>query len=240
MGIVVYAHGGGHVTGTLDSYDRLARRLAAAVPAIVVLVGYRRAPEHRWPAAIEDVEAAYRWVGCQRDELAGHDAAVALAGDSAGGHLAAVVCRRLRDRGGSQPVAQVLIYPTLDAVAYRQAGYPSHRECGTGYGLEYPDGLAYWDHYLGPTGDPTSPDASALRASDVSALPPALIVTAEYDVLRDEGRAYAERLAAAGVEVHYRQFDGQLHGFLSDPDRYPAADQALQLVADHLRRRLTD
>ena len=128
LGIVVYAHGGGHVTGTLDSYDRLARRLAAAIPATVVLVGYRRAPEHRWPAAVDDVEAAYCWAVEHRTELADADCGIAIAGDSAGGHLTAVVSRRLRDAGAIGPAAQALIYPTLDAVAYRQAAYPSHRE----------------------------------------------------------------------------------------------------------------
>ena len=98
--------------------------------------------------------------------------------------------------------------------------------------------MAYWDHYLGPIGDPTSPDASPLRAGDLSELPPALVLTAEFDVLRDEGRAYADRLRAAGVSVSYRQFDGQLHGFLGDPDRYPAAHNALQAIADHLEQHL--
>lgn len=239
LGVVMYAHGGGHVTGTLDSYDRLARRLAAAVPATVVLVGYRRAPEHRWPAAVHDVEAAYLWAVQRRAELVEGHAGIALAGDSAGGHLTAVVCRRIRDAGYPQPIAQVLVYPTLDAVGYRKAAYPSHRECATGCGLEYADGLAYWDHYLGPDGDPASPDASALRAADLSALPPALVLTAEHDVLRDEGRTYADRLSAAGVPAEYRQYDGQVHGFLGDPDRYSAADHALQAVANYLRRRLT-
>lgn len=238
LGIVVYAHGGGHLTGTMDSYDRLARRLAAAVPATVVLVGYRRAPEHRWPAAVDDVEAAYGWALQHREELADAGCGMAIAGDSAGGHLAAVVSRRLRDAGATEPAAQALIYPTLDAVAYRQAAYPSHAENATGCGLLYADGLAYWDHYLGPDGDPASPDASALRADDLSALPPAFVLTAECDVLRDEGRAYADRLRAAGVQVSYRQFDGQLHGFLGDPDRYSAADDALQAVAGHLQQHM--
>ena len=238
-GVLVYAHGGGHVTGTLDSYDRLARRLAAAVPATVVLVGYRRAPEHRWPAAVHDVQAAYGWAVEHRAELAQADCRMAIAGDSAGGHLAAVVSRRLRAAGATLPAAQALIYPTLDAVAYREAAYPSHTENATGCGLLYADGLVYWDHYLGPDGDPAAPDASPLRANDFSGLPPTLVLTAEYDVLRDEGRAYADRLRAAGVDVSYRCYDGQLHGFVGDPDRYPAADDALRAVADHLHQHLT-
>lgn len=238
LGVVVYAHGGGHVTGTLDSYDRLARRLAAAVPATVVLIGYRLAPEHRWPAAVHDVEASYHWASEHRVELAGEGAGVAIAGDSAGGHLAAVVCRRLRDSGAPRPVSQTLVYPTLDAVAYHRAALPSHRECATGCGLLYDDGLVYWDHYLGAHGDPSSPDASALRAIDLRDLPPAVVVTAEHDVLRDEGRAYAERLREAGVQVDHRQYDGQIHGFLGDPDRYPAADVALRHLADRLAQDL--
>lgn len=237
LGIVVYAHGGGHVTGTLDSYDRLARRLAASVPATVVLVGYRRAPEHRCPAPVDDCQAVYSWVVRHR-QLLGDDqgSPIAIAGDSAGGNVTAVLARRLRDTDAVAPVTQVLIYPTLDAVGYRRSEYASHRDCATGFGLLHADGLAYWDHYLGPDQDPASADASPLRTADLSRLPPALVLTAEYDVLRDEGRAYVERLRDAGVAAGYRQYDGQLHGFVGDPDRYPAADDALRVVARHLAR----
>lgn len=173
-------------------------------------------------------------------DLAPGGAGVAIAGDSAGGNLTAVLARRLRDHGGPAPIAQLFIYPTFDAVAFRQASYPSHRECATGYGLLYADGLTYWDHYLGPGDDPSSPDASPLRAADLSGLPPAYVLTAEYDVLRDEGRAYADRLHAAGVPVTYRQQAGHLHGFLGDLSRYDAADDALHHLAAYLRQHYQD
>jgi acetyl esterase len=240
IGVVVYLHGGGHVTGTLDSYDGLTRRLANRVPATVVSVGYRRAPEHRCPAAVEDAEAVYRWVLDRAADLAPDTAGrIVVAGDSAGGNNAAVLVRRLRDAGTPLPAAQVLLYPPVDAVAYRQRSYPSHTECGEGYGLLYADGLAYWDHYLGPDGDPASPDASPMRAASLAGLPPAYVLTVEYDVLRDEGEAYAAALAQAGVPVQIRRWDGHLHGFLGDPASYSDAEPALTEIAAAIRSALT-
>lgn len=232
LGVVVYLHGGGHVTGTIDSYDALTRRLANRVPATVVSVGYRRAPEHRCPAAVEDAEAAYRWVLARVQDLApGSPGRVAVAGDSAGGNNAAVLARRLRDAGVPLPVLQVLLYPPVDAVAYRDPdAYPSYRQCGQGFGLVYEDGLHYWGCYLGPQGDPASPDASPMRAPSLRGLPPAYVLTVEYDVLRDEGQAYAEALRAAGVAVVHRRWDGHLHGFLGDPHTYTDANPALNEV----------
>jgi acetyl esterase len=241
VGTVLYLHGGGHVTGTLDSYDGLVRRLANRVPATVVAVGYRRAPEHRCPAAVDDAQAAYTWVLDHRETLApGSAGRVAVAGDSAGGNNAAVLVRRLRDRGVPLPALQVLIYPPVDAVAYRDVdAYPSYRENGSGYGLEYADGRYYWDHYLGPDGDPAHPDASPLRAPSLAGLPPAYVLSVEYDVLRDENRAYADALRSAGVPVEHRHWPGHLHGFLGDPATYDDADTALTEIATAVRRRLT-
>ncbi|SNS42103.1 acetyl esterase [Geodermatophilus pulveris] len=241
VGVVLYLHGGGHVTGTLDSYDGLTRRLANRVPAVVVAVGYRRAPEHRCPAAVDDAEAAYRWVLRHAAALAGEGVGgVVVAGDSAGGDDAAVLARRLCDDGSPPPALQVLLHPTLDAVAYRDGTvHPSHRDFATGYGLTYDDGLWYWDHHLGPDGDPASPDASPLRAPSVAGLAPAHVVTVGYDVLRDEGAAYAARLRAAGVPVEHRHWPGHLHGFLGDPHTYDDADPALDEVAAAIRRALT-
>lgn len=242
-GIVVYLHGGGHVTGSVASYDHLVRRLAVRVPAVVVAVDYRLAPEHRCPAAVDDAATAREWVLQQRERLTGDPAApVAVAGDSAGANNAAVLSRRLRDSdsdsgsgGSSQPVLQVLVYPPVDAVAYRQAAYPSHTERGSGYGLVYEDGLHYWEHYLGPDGDPASPDASPLRAPSMAGLAPAYVLTVEYDVLRDEGRAYADRLREAGIPVEHRHWDGHLHGFLGDPTTFSDADDAMSEIAGALR-----
>lgn len=241
LGVVVYLHGGGHVTGTIDSYDGLTRRLANRTPATVVSVGYRRAPEHRCPAAVEDAEAAYSWAVGRAGVLApGSSGRVAVAGDSAGGNNTAVLARRLRDAGAPPPALQVLVYPPVDAVAYRDVNaYPSYSECGQGYGLPYEDGLFYWDHYLGPDGDPASPDASPMRAGSLAGLPPAYVLTAEYDVLRDEGEAYARALHAAGVPVQHRRWDGHLHGFLGDPATFSDAEPALADIAAALRGAFT-
>jgi len=241
LGVVVHLHGGGHVTGTIDSYDGLTRRLANRIPATVVSVGYRRAPEHRCPAAVEDAEAVYRWVTDRVGVLApGSSGQVAVAGDSAGGNNTAVLARRLRDAGAPPPALQVLVYPPVDAVAYRdRSTYPSYTECGQGFGLLYEDGLAYWDHYLGPDGDPASPDASPMRAASLAGLPPAYVLTVEYDVLRDEGEAYAQALHAAGVPVRHRRWDGHLHGFLGDPSSFSDAGPALAEIATAVRVALT-
>ncbi len=145
LGVVVYLHGGGHVTGTIDSYDGLTRRLANRIPATPVSVGYRRAPEHRCPTAVEDAEGVYHWVtGRVRSLAPGSGGRVAVAGDSAGGNNTAVLVRRLRDAGAPPPALQVLVYPPVDAVAYRdRSAYPSYTECGQGFGLRYEDGLSY-------------------------------------------------------------------------------------------------
>ena len=220
VGVVVHLHGGGHVTGTVASYDGLTRRLANRVPATVVSVDYRRAPEHRCPAPVHDAHATHVWTVHHVADLApGSGGRIAVAGDSAGGNNTAVLVRWLRDdpTTAQQPVLQVLIYPPVDAVAYRARALPSHTERGTGYGLVWEDGLAYWDHYLGPHENPAHPDASPLRAPPLAGLPPAYVLTAGYDVLRDEGRAYADAMAAAGVVVTHREWGGHLHGFLGDP-----------------------
>ncbi len=238
VGVVLYLHGGGHVMGTVDSYDAFSRRLANRVPATVVAVEYRRAPEHRCPAAVDDAEVAYRWVVQNAAALAPNsDARVVIAGDSAGGNNTAVLAQRLRDAHQPAPALQVLLYPPLDAVAYRAASYPSYTERGEGYGLTYPDGLWYWNHYLGPDGDAASPDASPLRADSLEGLPPAYLLTVEYDVLRDEGRHYADRLREAGVAVQHRHWDGHLHGFLVD-QRYDDAERALIEITDAIRTAL--
>ena len=250
VGVVLYLHGGGHITGTVDSYDGLTRRLANRARATVVSVDHRRAPEHRCPAAVDDAQAAFGWVTAHRSDLApgsGGAARVVVAGDSAGGNNAAVLARRLRDRArarqhggaGDEPVLQVLLYPTLDAVAYRQGSYPSHRQRAAGCGLTYEDGLYYWEHYLGPDGAPASPEASPLRTADLAGLAPAYVLTVEYDVLRDEGAAYADALAAAGVTVTHRHWEGHLHGFIGDPHTYDDADPALAEIATAIRQALS-
>jgi acetyl esterase len=231
--IVVFFHGGGWVVGTLDTYDPLCRALAAATPAVVVSVGYRLAPEHRWPAAVEDAYAATEWASRNAAALGGAQHRLAVAGDSAGGNLAAVVALGARDRGGPAIAFQLLVYPALDAAG----DTASWREYAEGYHLTA-DGMRwYWDHYLGGA-DGAAPDASPLRAAFVGDLPPALVIGAEYDVLRDEGEAYAARLAQAGIDATASRHPGVVHGFVRWRAVTGAAEDAIQEAAAALRSAL--
>jgi acetyl esterase len=231
--IVVFFHGGGWVVGTLDTYDPLCRALAAATPAVVVSVDYRLAPEHRWPAAVEDAYAATLWASRNAAGLGGAQHRLAVAGDSAGGNLAAVVALGARDRGGPPIAFQLLVYPVLDAAA----DTASWREYADGFYLTA-DGMRwYWDHYLGGA-DGLAPDASPLRAAFVGGLPPALVIGAEYDILRDEGEAYAARLAEAGVDASASRHAGVVHGFVRWRAVTGAAGDALQEAATALRSAL--
>jgi acetyl esterase len=231
--IVVFFHGGGWVVGTLDTYDPLCRALAAATPAVVVSVDYRLAPEHRWPAAVEDAYAATEWASRNAAALGGVQHRLAVAGDSAGGNLAAVVALGARDRGGPAIGFQLLVYPVLDAAG----DTASWREYADGYHLTA-DGMRwYWDHYLGGAGG-AAPDASPLRAAFVGGLPPALVIGAEYDILRDEGEAYAARLAEAGVDASASRHAGVVHGFVRWRAVTGAAGDALQEAATALRSAL--
>ena len=231
--IVVWFHGGGWVVGTLDSYDPLCRALAAAVPAVVVSVGYRLAPEHRWPAAAEDAYAATVWASGNAAALGGAQHRLAVAGDSAGGNLAATVALGARDRGGPAIAFQLLVYPVLDVAG----DTPSWREHAEGYYLTAAGMRWYWDHYLGAA-DGGAPDASPLRAAFVGGLPPALVLGAEHDILRDEGEAYAARLRDAGVAASARRYEGMVHGFFRWRAVTPTADAALQEAAVALRSAL--
>ena len=231
--IVVFFHGGGWVVGTLDTYDPLCRALAAVTPAVVVSVDYRLAPEHRWPAAVEDAYAATEWASRNAAALGGAQHRLAVAGDSAGGNLAAVVALGARDRGGPAIAFQLLVYPVLDVAG----GTASWQEYADGYHLTA-DGMRwYWDHYLGGA-DGAAPDASPLRAAFVGGLPPALVIGAEYDILRDEGEAYAARLAEAGVDASASRHAGVVHGFVRWRAVTGAAGDALQEAATALRSAL--
>ena len=218
--VVVYFHGGGWVIGSLDTHDGLCRALANRAGCRVAAVDYRLAPEHRFPAAVDDSWAVTRWAFEQTTP-------VAVAGDSAGGNLAAVMALRARD-AGFRLAAQVLVYPVLDHDLDR----PSYRAKADGYGLTRAGMRWFWDHYLGPDGDGAHPHASPIRADDFSGLPPAIVITAEYDPLRDEGEAYAEALDAAGVPVVVQRYDGMIHGFVSMPMLFPEANDAVVRIAD--------
>ena len=231
--IVVFFHGGGWVVGTLDTYDPLCRALAAVTPAVVVSVDYRLAPEHRWPAAVEDAYAATMWASRHAAELGGAQHRLAVAGDSAGGNLAAVVALGARDRGGPAIAFQLLVCPALDVAG--DTG--SWREFAEGLDLTAAGMRWYWDHYLGEA-DGTAPDASPARAAFLGGLPPALVIVASHDILRDEGEAYAARLADAGVAAAATRIPGVVHGFFRWRAVTPAADQALQQAAGALRTAL--
>jgi acetyl esterase len=206
LGVVAYLHGGGWMVGSLDSFDTVCRSLAEASGALVASVDYRLAPEHGFPAAVDDALAAVRWLAGRAGELGGDPERLAVAGDSAGGNLAAVVARRLR--GELALRHQALIYPVCDA----GLNTPSYREFGTDHGLTAAGMRRYWELYLDGA-DGTQPDASPLRADDLAGVPPAYVLTAEEDVLRDEGEAYAARLREAGVAVTVRRWPGTIHGF---------------------------
>jgi len=205
-GTVVFYHGGGWVIGSVDDWDAVARALAVASGCDLVSVDYRLAPEHQFPAATDDAFDALVWVG---SSLAGGRPLV-VAGDSAGGNLAAVSALRARDAGGPALALQVLIYPVTDHDLDR----PSYHDYdGTGFIVNRGDMAWFWDHYAPDVAARANPYASPLRATDLSGLPPAYVVTAEHDPLRDEGFAYAERLRAAGVPVEHQHYGTQIHGF---------------------------
>ena len=206
--VFVYLHGGGWITGRIDSYDPICRVFAARSPAVVVSVDYRLAPEHRFPIAADDAWAATRWAAANAAEIGGDPERIVVAGDSAGGNLAAVVALRARDAG--LPLAlQILIYPAVDA-DLDSSGF---ERLGEGLNLTRAKMQWFWDLYLDGA-DGGDPQASPLRAADMSGLAPALIMTAEYDPLVDEAEAYAGRLEAAGVPVTMTRYDGEVHGFM--------------------------
>lgn len=211
IGVLVYYHGGGWVLGSIDEYDTVGRKLAERTSCAVVLVEYRLAPEHRYPTAVEDSYAALEWVGNHVVDIAGQDVPLIVAGDSAGGNLAAVMAIRARDRNGPSIALQLLIYPVTDADFDR----PSYIDPDNQLLLTQDAMVWFWDHYLPDSSRRTEADASPLHTENLTGLPPAVILTAEHDVLRDEGEAYAARLQEANVPVNLRRYAGQMHGFFT-------------------------
>jgi acetyl esterase len=227
VGTLVYAHGGGWVMGSAEIVDRLVRRVADRSGCAVLSVDYRLAPEHPFPAAVDDVSTALAWLRRTAPELGLHPKRVAIGGDSAGGHLATVVARRARDAG--TPVAyQVLLYPVIDP-AMRSASYA---DMGS-YGLTRASMAHAWAAFA-PGADLSSPDLSPLRA-DLAGMPPTLLLTAELDVLRDEGEAYGAALLAAGVPVVAVRYQGVNHGFARKLAVFDAAAVAADQIAAALR-----
>lgn len=229
---LVYFHGGGWVIGSLETHDHLCRALANAAGCAVISVAYRLAPEHPYPAAPDDCEAAVQAVVDNASGLGIDPKRVAVGGDSAGGNLAAVVARRCRDRGGPALAAQVLIYPVTDADLDR----PSYRENGEGYLLTRSSMEWFWNHYLqGDGARAREPDAAPLQEPDLAGLAPALVITAEFDPLRDEGEAYAERLRRAGVPTRCSRYDGAIHDFVRASFLFDQGKQAVSEIAATLR-----
>lgn len=221
--VLIYLHGGGWVIGSRDSHDGVCRALANRAPCRVLSVEYRLAPEHRFPAAVDDAWAVTRAV------LESERVPVAVGGDSAGGNLAAVMALRARD-AGQQLALQLLIYPVTDSSPTSD----SYRRCSEGYGMTGRDMEYYWSLYMGDQ-DRTHPDASPLRVPSVAGVAPAHVVVCEYDVLHDEGVAYAERLRAEGVPVTLRDADGMIHGFIRMSARIDRARDAWDDCAAALR-----
>jgi acetyl esterase len=236
--IVMLYHGGGFVAGDLDTHDGLARYTCTHAGVLVVSVDYRLAPEHKFPTAVDDSYAALCWAVDRAGELGGDAARVAVLGDSAGGNLAAVMCQLARARRRPGIAFQALLYPTLDFGS--SAEYVSRHQFGGGdYFLSTRDMDWFTSLYLNDVAqEVTDPRASPLLTEDLTGLPPALIVTAGCDALRDEGKAYADRLAAAGVPVEYRCFENTIHAFVSFTAAIPAGQDALAFVADRLRAAL--
>ena len=231
--MIVYYHGGGWVIGALDEFDTLARQLVQRTGAAVTLVDYRLAPEHRYPTAAEDAWAALRWVQAHLDEH-GLRLPLIVAGDSAGGNLSAVMTQRAKAEGGPEIDLQVLVYPVTDA----DFDNASYRDPANQLMLSRDSMIWFWDHYAPDQASRRNPDASPLQAADLSGLPPAVVVTAEHDVLRDEGEAYAEKLRAAGVPVEHRRFAGQMHGFFTMVNLLPGSAEAHEYVAEQIDRHL--
>jgi acetyl esterase len=229
---IVFFHGGGFVLCSLDTHDATCRQLANGTDSVVISVDYRLAPEAKFPAAPEDCYAATQWTALYARELGIDPGRIAVAGDSAGGNLAAVVSLMCRDRGGHLPIHQLLIYPVTDANLETE----SYRTNGEGYFLSKEMMRWFWHHYLETDVDGENPLASPLRAMNLAGLPAATVVTAEYDPLRDEGRAYAQRLQAAGVPTQYTNYDGVFHGFFGMTEQLPRARQAVDDACAALRK----
>ena len=231
-GALIWFHGGGWVLGDLDSHDPLCRSLAARTGAVVIAVDYRLAPEHVFPAAVEDAWAVTQWLVASGATLGIDPLRVAVGGDSAGGTLAATVALKARDAGLPLRL-QALVYPITDC----DFSTDSYDDCSEGFGLTFDTMAWFWNLYA-PGELRFDPDASPLRAESLAGVAPAIVLTAEYDVLRSEGEAYAERLAAAGVPTTHTPYTGMTHGFLRMPGIVDRANAAIDEVATAVRSAL--
>ena len=225
LALIVYFHGGGWASNNLDTHDELCRKLSRETNSVVVSVDYRLAPEAKFPAAVEDCIAATKWIADHAAEWHADPKRLIVAGDSSGANLATVVALLSRQNGGPDIAGQILFYPATD---YYEPGTKSYRSFSEGYGLTGVDMAWFWDLYLPGKAAANDPRASPLRAERLDGLPPALVITAEYDPLVDEGHAYALRLQQAGVPATYSCYEGAIHGFLIVPDLAGDADRAVE------------
>ena len=228
--VLVFFHGGGWVVGNLETHDDICRVLARAVPALVVSVDYRLAPEHPFPAGVEDSYAALCWVAENAAAIGGDPTRLAVGGDSAGGNLAAVVSLLARDRGGPKLAHQLLVYPATEL----GGDTVSIRENGSGYLLTHDAMVWFYNHYISAQ-ERLLPHASPLLAPDLGGLPPATVIPAEFDPLRDEGEASAARLRESGVPVELTRYDGMIHGFFTML-MFRQAQEAIESATSALRR----
>ena len=229
--VLVWFHGGGWVVGDLDTTDSLCRVLCEWAGCVVISVNYRHAPEHPFPAAVDDAYAATCWVALNAAELGVDAGRIAVGGASAGGNLAAAAALKANVEGRPGIVFQYLVYPVTDGSLSQQ----SMKRNSSGYGLSQAGMSWYWDQYVPDPARRSDPLASPLAATDLSGLPPAFVMTAEFDPLCDEGEAYAERLRQAGVSVQLKRYEGMIHGFLVNPGEFDAAKLALVDSAIALR-----
>jgi acetyl esterase len=234
-GLIVYYHGGGWVIGSMDECDALCRTLAVRLGAAVVNVDYRLAPEHPYPAGPDDCWTALEWVSERATEITGGPVPLIVMGDSAGGNLSAVVAQRALAAGGPRIDCQVLIYPVTDS----DFGRPGYADPANQLMLTADSMIWFWGHYVPDPADRLHPDVAPLRAASLAGLPPAIVLTAEYDVLRQEGEAYADRLREAGVPVEQKRFAGQMHGFFTMLNIVPGSSDAIDYLVGQLGPRLT-
>ena len=229
--ILVFVHAGGFVFGSIETHDSFCRLICAGAECLVLSFEYRLAPEHKFPAAVDDALDAYQWVSDHAHELDGDATRMAIAGDSAGGNVTAVTAIGIRDEGDRSPLLQVLIYPVLDGTPETS----SHHEFAEGMLLTRGNILWFYDHYMKQPEDVANPRFSPILAEDLSGLAPTLLIVAGHDPLRDEGLAYGERLKDAGVTVELSNYEGMVHGFLSFADAVDQGKVAIEQVATALR-----
>ena len=231
LGAMVYFHGGGWVIGSNDQFEPMCRELAAKSGIAIGMVCYRKAPEYRFPIPLEDAWTGFNWMLKNAERLLEQRLPLYVGGDSAGANLAAAIALRQQKAGPDTLAGQLLVYPVLEA----DFDKPSYTDPENQTMLTREVMIGYWDYYIPDAAHRDIPDAAPLKATDLSGLPPAVIITAEHDVLRDEGEAYANCLRAAGVPVTHRRFDGQIHAFMMMLSILPQAEAAIDFAADALQ-----